>query len=677
MDTIIKFSILISLLIASCLSEVDFEKFDECKYDELSTDDPTIPKFAKDFEIRTEVKSYIPRDEDSNSSSYYSLSFESVGYYQYDKSRGATIITQGGDDSRFLYDFKTGSAFHIFSKTKYYCGAKQNLYDTACKAFAFYIAEEAGFEDIKTKCGMTAKKSGYDKEYKETIRGIDAQKWQQCLYLSQDNGSYWKLEYFYTRNKSMITAGGNSVVPLRLNITRLDKTDPAATNMKYRELYDFFFYRDRIEDESVFNPPPGVNCRGWVQAGAKEIPKLPEHFSMATMSVSDKDSSRAMNTRLTFDQTKNMVMFLTDDSEPWIFPQKSVKALDQVHTIVHDFNTGLAFDLVGAGDKCLSVKKIDINDPDVHSQTTGESKNISMILANELFTMEGLKYTYIGMRKKNDADVHTWTATRNFSSHEEDKANVDVYFYESTGPDGKPYFRPAGVDVFRFDSNFQELKEKITSTVSFYSEDLIYWKTFDVSTCLRNQTKEEAIYVEFDFNNLKTEDAKNYPNTVGFHNALHQALGKFLNISILRISDLSSQGYAANGTIHVYFTLLGWIDVEGLSSLEKKSEDAFRSFVNSTKGADQPLKLEFITWKDDFTIGQNSVRNISETLFRQKTTPDTPFPSPSTGGKSTGYTGGSMAVLALAMLAIGSIAGVVAGFMLWKRHSGVPYQIYD
>lgn len=42
-----------------------------------------------------------------------------------------------------------------------------------------------------------------------------------------------------------------------------------------------------------------------------------------------------------------------------------------------------------------------------------------------------------------------------------------------------------------------------------------------------------------------------------------------------------------------------------------------------------------------------------------------------------GYTSGSMAGLAIAMILIGGVAGLVAGFLLWKRNTGIAYQVYD
>ena len=49
-------------------------------------------------------------------------------------------------------------------------------------------------------------------------------------------------------------------------------------------------------------------------------------------------------------------------------------------------------------------------------------------------------------------------------------------------------------------------------------------------------------------------------------------------------------------------------------------------------------------------------------------------PSPPQEG---GYSGGSMAVLALAMLLIGGAGGLVAAFFLWKRNRGIAYQVYE
>jgi uncharacterized membrane protein YeaQ/YmgE (transglycosylase-associated protein family) len=36
-----------------------------------------------------------------------------------------------------------------------------------------------------------------------------------------------------------------------------------------------------------------------------------------------------------------------------------------------------------------------------------------------------------------------------------------------------------------------------------------------------------------------------------------------------------------------------------------------------------------------------------------------------------------MAGLAIAMIIIGGVAGLVAGFLMWKRNTGIAYQVYD
>lgn len=42
-----------------------------------------------------------------------------------------------------------------------------------------------------------------------------------------------------------------------------------------------------------------------------------------------------------------------------------------------------------------------------------------------------------------------------------------------------------------------------------------------------------------------------------------------------------------------------------------------------------------------------------------------------------GYTAGSMAGLGFSMAILGTCVGIFVGFLLWKRHSSVPYQVTE
>lgn len=42
-----------------------------------------------------------------------------------------------------------------------------------------------------------------------------------------------------------------------------------------------------------------------------------------------------------------------------------------------------------------------------------------------------------------------------------------------------------------------------------------------------------------------------------------------------------------------------------------------------------------------------------------------------------GYTAGSMAGLGFSMAILGTCMGIFVGFLLWKRHTSVPYQVTE
>lgn len=692
---------------SSNCADPDFTQFPECNYTEDTSQG--IPKFAPEFEIRTEVKW-------AGKAALYTVSFESVGYYSVDGSRGATLITRDGKQSRFLYDFKSGRAYNIYGSAPYFCSPPSDLYKSACSPFAYFVAEEAGFETVQKKCNMEVKKITYLENENTTVRAIPVKKWKQCLWMNDTsngatNGSYWLMEYYFSANQSMQTAAPKAErqIPVRLNVTCLN---PVPEDPKYaklhqsRQLYDFFFYRSSIEDKSVFDPPAGVHCRDWSQvgcslfglskrhrtfsplsqAGNKTLPVLPNHFSLATITASTNDTNM-FHTRLSFDQSRKMVLFLTDSNEQWIYPRRVSHHSDTLHTVVHDFNTGLSFDMsIG---KCNQITKI--------SDTAGDQRadhehdhEVSMLQAQELFTSGNLSYTYVGKRKLNDADADVWIATRNVTKpYDEERMNVELYFFKATAANSDPAptpgtekYVPAAIVMYKFGHNYGQLVKRLTSTVNFYSEEAIFWKTFDVSECLLNESyveQERPLFVVLTLIETKPGQANLLPHVIGFQNSFQAAIAKEMKVSMLRVSDIFLEPYMYNGTIRVWFTILPWPkNVVGnvFDAMAQGSvADAYRR-LNATVDSGKSLQLQWVTWEDTLSFQRGSLRNVSASAFPAPGPLPIPDP-PSSQTAHGGYGGGAMAALALAMLIIGGVGGVVGGFLLWKRNTGIAYQIYD
>lgn len=649
-----------------CQEEADFKQFDECNY-EVGDNEPQVIKFANEFQISTEVKKLSP-----NASEGYTLQYESVGFYTSNGSRGATIITRHGESSRFLYDFVSSVAFQItpgLLSADFACSPPTDLFRAACSPFAYYVAEEAGYENVKENCNMKTMKVKYVKEAEgDFIRGIKSIKWKQCIFMKLDNsdGSYHLLEYYYTQNKSAITAGykPDGPVPIRMVETELKPKEENSTIAPISYINDFIEYSERPVDEKNFDPPPGVHCPHWIQGGRTEMPKLPSHFTMVTVTKHSYDAKQVLNTVISLDQERKIVVYVTNSGQQWLNPNHKFRKSNETHVIVHDFNTLIAYD--ATIEACQNISHIDPGSDDVSSQN--DTKSLSMRQANDLIDMDNLDFVSYGKRTWNGLDAWLWVGTRNTTFDTDIKYNIEVYFYKLPNND----WVPAAIVTYRFNNIFGHLIDKVTTTISLFNKDMLAWTSFDVSDCLSDENfiEEKPIYVTVQLEETRTNQAV----IIGlllkttrkpFENAFQKSIAKIMEISPLRVIFPFPPAWADNKTMEVSFTILPApkrsLLPNKMKEVPRNASDAWKRLLSTTTTVDTPIWLKWGKWQDHLRIKRGSAK-VSETPFE---TSDVP------GGEASavrsGYSGGSMTLLAFIMLATGCAAGIGGAYFVWKK----------
>ncbi|CAL4060858.1 unnamed protein product, partial [Meganyctiphanes norvegica] len=157
-------------------------------------------------------------------------------------------------------------------------------------------------------------------------------------------------------------------------------------------------------------------------------------------------------------------------------------------------------------------------------------------------------------------------------------------------------------------------------------------------------------------------------------NSIRRAVAGIAGVSPLRVTDLFLSSRVASEEVDVWFVLLEKPDVLGPVVTPRPQllmADAYKLLHDITHKHNVSVKLDLSPSKKLFvTIRRGSLETTTEALhphMRHK----------SMRYLKAGYTAGSMAGLGFSMAILGTCVGIFVGFLLWKRHSHIPYQVTD
>lgn len=105
--------------------------------------------------------------------------------------------------------FRFENGFNFLART---C-KKEDLWETGCNTYAYFIAELAAHSNVSINCNLTAGNITYMGEQNSTVRAINVQMWQQCLHDYRRNVTSLS-KYYFTTNKTE-TPSGEKPMPIR------------------------------------------------------------------------------------------------------------------------------------------------------------------------------------------------------------------------------------------------------------------------------------------------------------------------------------------------------------------------------------------------------------------------------------------------------------------------------
>ncbi|XP_055354250.1 uncharacterized protein LOC129599918 isoform X1 [Paramacrobiotus metropolitanus] len=647
----------------------NFSIYPQCNFSTNTTPSTQtpVPKLAETFTIKVEGK--------IGENAY----FDSDGYYEKEGQRGATYILSQGTKTSYLYDFITGDAFSVVGENDEYSGrqcTKEDLWKTGCNTYAYFIAELAGYSVTSGKCNISPGNVTDQGVQNTTVRAIKVQMWEQCVHDNNLNTT-WRNRYYYTAPGVTPPSPSKNATPIRFESLQLDGKDVGKI-----QVYDFTYYYPEVKDKSVFLPDPGVYCPGWRREN-QSVSILPDQFSLTMLTLAKKDRD-VHSLKMNFDSQHFLVSYITDSLSGTHFPPSFVKNRTLYRT-VHDYNSGLSFTMpVGTwllGGAGCNVTAIDSGSLD--ATKSDSSGVVHLKSARDLFGLNRSSALYVGQRDFNGMPTYVWVSQR---SSNDSKRNITTttetyWLHENWTSSAERVL--VGVVIYRTFPNGTIL-ETFQSTVSDFNAFPFYWKTFDVVDCLRNG-KQQMITFCMKVQNY-TDVKMRMP---AFETAIRDALSNLTATSPLQFTDIQVMKGDEENEPHIWVTVLDWVNITvsgtNVTKYQNASEvvDALRKLFDNK---DLPFVMKFANRTQSVTFLKGSIQSGRD-LVKPTAAPispatpattlhptDTPTAAPVV---QDGYTSGSMAGLGIAMIIIGGVAGLVAGFLMWKRNTGIAYQVYD
>ncbi|XP_055344442.1 uncharacterized protein LOC129592430 [Paramacrobiotus metropolitanus] len=606
-------------------ASADIPVFDFSIYSLCNSATPTtpakqtpLPELAETFTIGVERK----RGE--------TVYFGADGHFDKNGQRGATIIRQAGTKTSYLYDFITGNAFRVVEEDDEHGGRqcrKEDLWQTGCSNYAYFMAELVGYSVVSSKCNISASNVTDQGVQHATVRDIRVQMWEQCVHDNKRN-TVWRNRYYYT---------APGAKPVRLESMQLDGPDVGKM-----QVYDFTYYYPEVKDKSVFLPGPGVYCPGW-EREKQDAPTLPDQFSLTALTVSKNDQA-VYSLNMHLDSKHLFVAYFTDSLSGT--PSSAVKPRTQYRTI-HDYTSGLSVTMPVWGTWQRDRSECTVSAIDTHSLDSIKSDSWAVVhlkSARDLFAWNRSGALYVGQRDFNGMPTNVWVSQRSNNDPTNNiTTTMETYWLHENWTSSGSRERPlVGISVCRAFPN-GTIFETLQNTVSDFSPFPVTWKPFAVADCLRDE-EEMAITFGLKVQNDTEVEIQKPAFEVEMRDALSRLTGasplQFSDIRVMRnsiwvkVSDwVNNTGSEANATHYPNVTQV----VDGLRKLMDGQDAPYTiQFANRTQS--------MVFLKDSIQIATYIMKSTT-TPIRPPTPPTTPRPTETPTAVAHGYNAAAAAPL--------------------------------
>ncbi|XP_053655085.1 uncharacterized protein [Cherax quadricarinatus] len=428
-----------------------------------------------------------------------------------------------------------------------------------------------------------------------------------------------------------------------------------------------------LDTDSVYDlvaTAPGVFCPGYVR---KFLPKLANQFSLTMETVIENLGTIAYESQH-YESEEKLVSFTylphlhADGMFLLSIPGLTDMAIE-TYRVIHDFKTGIQYMINEKTSNC-TIQGIPVSALDA---APTDNQHIRLRHASELIFMDPNAFIYKGTRRVRGILCDVWVLERGIRKGQ--YSTVEIYFSHENWTVEVEVFNkvrqvPIGISSYIADNDNPSLWTSVVHTFFYeYRDGHPSWRQFDISPCLNRINR---LFLKFTLE-VSYSELIHY-NLEGAKNSIRRCVAGIAGVSPLRITDLFLSSRQARGEVDTWFVLLEKPDVTGPVLTPRPQlmmADAYKILHNIIQKNNMTVKLDLSPKKKLFVnIKRGSLETTTEALhphMRHK----------SMRYLKAGYTAGSMAGLGFSMAILGTCVGIFVGFLLWKRHSSVPYQVTD
>ncbi|OWF45376.1 uncharacterized protein LOC110457136 [Mizuhopecten yessoensis] len=494
--------------------------------------DPQLPTLPSEFQTRVEANI-----QDKG----FTVTAEE--YFSTLDKRATVKLIRDGDITTLLFDYANNQLFYVKDNKCQIGNLSSDINtmlfgDDMIKGIPHIVTTNAALHFLKS--------SGQVYKGQAMVRGITTDHWQTCLQWPKLNSTF-VLDYYFTAS-TWSDPVAFPQIPVRA-VTAGIQTLSTGQAVQFNHTYEYFDFRPEImEDDVIFETPPGVICFGRVST--KPIPQLSTKYHYRSEIITSVQDS-IVSTDVWYDDDYKLVRYDYKNLSP-IPPTYTLNPLSEVH----DFNTGLRYirDQVTGNCTILPIGNTSFDSFEAQgSFSANNSYVVHMKNPMQLFYLDN-SYTYVGMRKARGVVCNVFSTFRTDYLYAGQKTNATFEYYflsdvytehpddGDTDPHDIPYMLLVNV------VSFGEALPDFTITYNFLDFDKGHpdMSVFDVTACYSNQAS-----LQF---KVRFPGAYKPYTDLQIRQGAHNIFALNANVSNIRIQNVQLEN--DNSNVYVSATML-------------------------------------------------------------------------------------------------------------------------
>uniref|UniRef100_A0A0N5AL36 Peptidase S72 domain-containing protein n=1 Tax=Syphacia muris TaxID=451379 RepID=A0A0N5AL36_9BILA len=492
--------------------------------------------------------------------------------------------------------------------------------------------------------------------------GVEAVKWVGCRNSSKEKNITYQVEVTFAGNKTKQPYSPSVKNPVLMAIRLLSFNITGKPILLGSTAFDVIYVEATTSVENDL--PEGMFCRNMPETTLPSV--FPEQFeAFFAYHFSESRSFHELQASLVlYDNTEHIIAFNFDANDtlvPFFGNVSQFVSTAASHlTIVHDFVYGTQFVFDESKGRCIDVAGIDTKFNDTKlNETSGEILLKSSI--DIFLNLTQSSFYYSGQRTVDNVIYDVYTSS--FKSMEDGRV-VELLF--SVQSKEKKSQNSALFSVALYDKNNSNNKPVFTTQMTgFHGLSSTHFDELSAYTesCMTSFGT-ASLYVSVNYIHISDLAKIGLPSIKW---ALRKKIAKVAGISLFRVGDIYFD--EGNATLLALFTLYNKTSVASETSKHFKKEVTLEEAVQN---------INDTLLKDDITIvveGLESPMKLLRSTLQLMPEAWSPPVSPSS---FSGYSGGSMFILATFTLILGAVVGGGIVLFLWKRERiGMSYQVFQ